>query len=664
MTPPASRKQLYANARHRVKTNKVISRLAYNPRKHKQKRVKDMRQALQMKMQREPPQASTPSIKVKFGSINVNGLSFDTCWAVEQLLVTRGFDVRNISTIENILIKISQVLALSETFQRADRPSTLNDIPGFKIWRVERRGDAKGGGGLAMIYRDCLASHQWTPPVPSNLDYVASERQWLLLDGNNEKCAFLHIYVACQNSRSDSFLQWNEDLFHLVTQEAKTLRRQGYIVLALGDFNTRVGAIPGLEGNTPDINQNTPMFMSFVTEVNMIILNTLPISKGLFTRFMDNSGLPGTRSLLDYGLVDGDHQNTVTSFTIDEDARFDCGSDHALLESYLEFGYRPKVKWSYNDVFQYNIPEDTDFTEYHSALDTFSSTIRLHEFEDMCVEDMLPHVSSTLTRSAEKCFGLKVKKKKKGNRLPQNIIQLIRMKNEVSRKYHEAVARADMLESERLLGELQALKEQVKESIAEVKLGYRTKLRNKLLTADPTRKKFWRFLRSQMKVSGEVSALKNKEDRMVFEQSEIEEAVLEHFGEIFKGQRHPVYANPPPVDQVQICLDEMEQLLLQEPPNFQPDQFEQEVCSPYSFLELDTMLKNLPNGKASGYDCISNEMLKNVSAKFKHYLLIFLNKIISTGTVPPDMNIGKCILIFKGGDSLNPAQYRYLQIIH
>ena len=432
-------------------------------------------------------------------------------------------------------------------------------------------------------------------------------------------------------------------------------------MLALGDFNTRVGNIPGLEGNTADTNQNTPMFMNFVTEVNMIIINSLPVSKGLFTRFMDNSGLPGSRSLLDYGLVDGDHQDTVTSFTIDEDARFDCGSDHALLECEMEFGARPKVKdWLYHNVFQYNIPEDADFTSYHSALDNFSASIRLEEFENMDVCQMLPHVSQTLTQSAEKCFGLQVKKKKRGNRLPQSVINLIRRKNETARKYNEAMGTANLLEIERLRCELQTLKEKVKESIVEVKLGQRQKLRNKLLSADPTRKKFWRFLKSQMKAAGNITALKNKESKMVFEQSEIEAAVLEHFEVIFKGQRHPVYVEQAPVDHVQLCIDDIDQLLNNESGanNYLPDQFEKDVCAPYTYLELDKMLKNLPNGKASGYDKISNEMLKHASTKFKHYILIFLNKIIKTGTIPPDMNIGKCVLIFKGGDSLNPAQYR------
>ena len=159
-------------------------------------------------------------------------------------------------------------------------------------------------------------------------------------------CILAHLYgMSVQQVRFFSAVERRS--FHLVTQEAKPLRRQGFIVLAMGDFNPRVGNIPGLEDNTADTNQNTSMFLA---EVNMVIVNSLPISKGLFTRFMDNSGHHGTKSLLDYGLIDGDHVNTITSFTIDEEVRFDCGSDHALLECNLEFGVLPRVKWSYQDV--------------------------------------------------------------------------------------------------------------------------------------------------------------------------------------------------------------------------------------------------------------------------------------------------------------------------
>ena len=97
------------------------------------------------------------------------------------------------------------------------------------MWNTECGGADKGGGGLTMLYKEELTAHQWTPPVPNNLQYVMNERQWLLL-GN--KCAFLHIYVACQTTRNASYLQWNEDLFELVTKEAMKLRKQGICCLA------------------------------------------------------------------------------------------------------------------------------------------------------------------------------------------------------------------------------------------------------------------------------------------------------------------------------------------------------------------------------------------------------------------------------------------------
>ena len=146
----------------------------------------------------------------------------------------------------------------------------------------------------------------------------------------------------------------------------------------------------------------------------------------------------------------------MTSFIIDKDARFDCGSDHALLECDMEFSVRLNVKWTYQDVFQYNNQDGTDFTEYHAYLDTLASTIRLDVW-----------------------------------------------------RYSEAVASANLVEKEMLQGELDITRERVKESIVGVKLDKRHRLRNKLLKGDPTRKKFWRFLKSQMKSAGNITGLKN-----------------------------------------------------------------------------------------------------------------------------------------------------------
>lgn len=134
---------------------------------------------------------------------------------------------------------------------------------------------------------------------------------------------------------------------------------------------------------------------------------------------------------------------------------------------------------------------------------------------------------------------------------------------------------------------------------------------------------------------------------MVFDQSEIEDAVLAHFATIFDGKRVPVYAEQEPVDQVELALLEIDQLLAGSPTGFKEDEFEDLVCSPFLYSELETCLQELPNGKAAGIDNIPNELLKNSSQHSKYYLQTLLNKILQDGEVPPDLNKGKCMLIFK-----------------
>ena len=524
----------------------------------------------------------------------------------------------------------------------------ITAIDGFSIWNSERSGTDKGGGGLCMLYKDTLNTHEWTPPVPDKYQYIKNERQWLLVNSAEEKCAFLHTYIACQN-KDNSFIQWNEDLFSLITLEAIKLRKQGFIVLAMGDFNSKIGAIPGVENNTPDLNKNTPKFLNFVNEINLLIINTLPVTKGLFTRFMDSSGRPGTKSLLDYGLIDSDHGNTVTSFIIDETARYDCGTDHALLECNVVFGHRPKLSWSLHDAIQYNIGENISFSKYQDNLDLFTATIPLTQFSSMSADQMLPHISESITRSAMKTFGLKVKKKKRGQKLPTAIIIKIKEKNRISQSLHSSRHLMTPQEVEQCQSQLDSMKEAIKDTIFDYKLHRRHRLRSKLLLADPTRKKFWRFLKGQIKSAGNITAVYDKTGKMVFDQHEIEEAVLHHFGTIFRGKRCPIFPLiPNPIHhQVDLSILELEQILGQRIPSLNCTQFEEKICSPYSLPELNRILQKLPSGKATGFDKIPNEMLKHASFSFQRYLMTFLNKVLEDGTVPQELNIGKCMLIYK-----------------
>ena len=135
-------------------------------------------------------------------------------------------------------------------------------------------------------------------------------------------------------------------------------------------------------------------------------------------------------------------------------------------------------------------------------------------------------------------------------------------------------------------------------------------MRSRVLAADPTRGMFWSFLKHQSKAASGITALKDTSDQMVFKQEEIEGCVLDHFENIFKGKSCPVYTTEDTVSQVDLAIQDIDAILGQDTPHFDPDYFEDQVCSPYSFCELEQILQDLPNNKAAGYDSIPNELLK------------------------------------------------------
>ena len=124
---------------------------------------------------------------------------------------------------------------------------------------------------------------------------------------------------------------------------------------------------------------------------------------------MNDSGLPGTKSVLDYGLVDSDHVNTVNSFIIDEQARYSCGTDHALLECNVIFDYRPHINWAFHEVIQYNFVETSCFKGYQHSTDESGSQISLSKFSILPGTEMITHITESITSSAMKSFGLKTK---------------------------------------------------------------------------------------------------------------------------------------------------------------------------------------------------------------------------------------------------------------
>ena len=80
----------------RVSTNKIVDRITFEPRKHKQKFIRGLRQKLANRTERSKTDSVCPQPIMTVGSININGLDIEANYAAEALTQKYNLDVRRI----------------------------------------------------------------------------------------------------------------------------------------------------------------------------------------------------------------------------------------------------------------------------------------------------------------------------------------------------------------------------------------------------------------------------------------------------------------------------------------------------------------------------------------------------------------------------------------
>ena len=168
---------------------------------------------------------------------------------------------------------------------------------------------------------------------------------------------------------------------------------------------------------------------------------------------------------------------------------------------------------------------------------------------------MLPHISENINQTAMKTFGLKVKAKSKkhSRKLPMNIIKMIRTKAVLTKTISTAYLSACPEQAEEMEDQLNHLKISIKDALAGVGLQRRHQIGSKVLRGGP----YPQFLKSQLKNACHINAVYDKTGIMVFEQPQIEGAVIDHFDTVFDGQRIPVFpTGPDPVSQEELAISE------------------------------------------------------------------------------------------------------------
>ena len=555
---------------------------------------------------------------------------------------------------------------------------------GFDVFeqRREKANNDKKGGGLAILMRKKagVAFKRFHPVIQDpRLAYVEKERMWITYDSQGGKTAICCVYMACNENQGISCVDWNEGIYKVLSAEIFKLRGQGYRITIQGDFNAWVGCEleeGGIPGNRRKTNKNGDLFLGFLRSNNLLHVNgacrvqgdwSTRISKGLWTRHAPDHK---SSTIIDYVVVSAEHLEGVLSMEIDEGGELGGKSDHNMITTRLvdKFVVVYHAKKPSTRV-GWDIQEDQDWSKFREVVDRELEKL---PFDDGTVETLSNDITKVVTKALDETVGKrKPQIEPKDKKLPKNIVELMKeskrrekvwktAKTEFAASNEGNPSESVLIAAERL----DDIDDKVKEALSSF---YRMRRKPilKLCKAKSKNaiKTFWNCVSRKTKKTTDITSLQDKRTGILLTKPEdVATEVYKYLQDIFSGVDPEVRE-----EEEDMVLDiEVEDLGDKETGTNEDEgqKLKSEDSStsveqdPAGFLDKDFTIEDVRNviqslgvGKASGWDAIPNEALKEASRCLVTKLLILYNRVKNKGEVPSAWRRGRLVLIHKKGST-------------
>ena len=572
------------------------------------------------------------------------------------------------------------VCFLLETKRREEEIGSDVEISGYTLREV-RRSDTAGdkvGGGLAVYTRqvDGLVFQEYTPEIlDKNCHFVRNERIWMTTESSSFKSAVCGAYLGCQypDNRNES---WNTAIYSVIHEEAMALKRQGYRVTILADFNGHIGSQPGVGiiGNNPDINRNGQLLLDFIHVGGFKHVNGQQnLTTGLWTRQRGTS-----RSVIDLALVCEEDLGKVESLTVDDKGEYGGSSDHNWLFLSLKdsFVKKRRILNLPSKKPGWRIVPDMDWGPFQNEV---RSKLTGKNIESLNQEQLSNLISRTLLEAGMKTVGMKDNKsgKSKPQRLPQFLVHEFQLKRKLEKEWKSASTSSSVSAAELKSMEEKFLAQKSKSS--ESLFLYKNRNRGRIMkecsgNTISARKNFWQHVTSKVKQSSDINGVVDPESGVLkCSREEISELTEKHLKKVFDGGSEPpkndenLKLKPEHkdhhVEEHNYCVNSNPKLskinnscLLTEDPGGWLDR-------DYTVNEVKQAVSMMNGGRAKGWDNIPNEFLINAPDELLSVITTLFNRIKSTGVTPEGWNKGRVTLIFKKGLRESLGNYRPITVL-
>ena len=235
---------------------------------------------------------------------------------------TRGLSNAKVYELEELIENDNDILCITETQMKHLK---VNFSPQMEILNQMRELDERKGGGILFLY----------PNDNIEMEKIETKNKDILC----AKCTikkFNFIIICVYLSVDDLNLnkQILSEVEDLLSKNSETE------TIMLGDFNSHIGFL-----GSQKVNRNGELFLKFIENTSLIILNDDPKTEGLITWKQGERN-----SVIDFILVNGAMYEKFESMQIDEEqTKFDL-SDHNLLTANFNMKNNSSNKKSNNII--------------------------------------------------------------------------------------------------------------------------------------------------------------------------------------------------------------------------------------------------------------------------------------------------------------------------
>ena len=352
-------------------------------------------------------------------------------------------------------------------------------------------------------------------------------------------------------------------------------------------------------------------------------MNYLTADKAIFDSIQNNTGLKPCITTITRHISNTCIDNILTNIRGSHKVSNICIADHQGLISTLEL----KISRVSQPVFKYR-----EMTEKN--WENFSRNLRPLVVRGATINDKWSNLTSDIKKIVETSFPEKSSKKKYSITMSQGLLKSKRKKNILLKKYKRGeIEKAVYIRYNKIYRTL-------------IRKEQESSFKEKLTESGSDSRKKWRVLKTELKLKeskDEIKSIRVQDNIIITEKKEISRAFKDHF---------------------QTCATK----LANEIPNGGDCEilFDQQAdwgFKPITLIDLIKIIDLLLPKASSGFDLLSNRMLKKEKLQFSLKIIDLLNETLMSNTFPETLKIAKVIPLYKKGDPTNLSNYRPISLL-